>query len=59
MAERLPTAPGAVVNIDGDRAMRTKFGNWVSEGVFILTDKVIAAERFVVEFDPDSGEGDR
>lgn len=29
---------GTVINLDGDLLMKTKFGNWVTEGVFKLTD---------------------
>lgn len=50
--DTLPVRPGAVVNVDGDRAMLTKFGNWVTEGVFTMTNEQILAEDYVVEHDP-------
>ena len=58
----IPTAPGAVINIDGDRLMKTKFDNWVSEGVFVLSNTQVENERhlvanFVVEYDPDNPDG--
>jgi hypothetical protein len=55
MSKNLPTAPGAVVNVDGDRALLTKFGNWVTEGVFVIGPAAMEEENFVVEYDPDEG----
>ena len=49
----LPTAPGSVVRIDTDYLMCTKFGNWVTEGVFVLGPASVEEEPFVVVFDAD------
>ena len=53
----LPTNPGSVVGVDGDLAMLTKFGNWVSEGVFTITNEEMEKEKFYVVFDSDDGVG--
>jgi hypothetical protein len=39
----LPTEPGSVIFLDAF-AMRTGWGNWVSEGCFTLTDEEIAED---------------
>jgi hypothetical protein len=46
----LPTTPGSVVWADG-YVMLTRWGNWVSDGVFAVTADELAAEPFVVLFD--------
>lgn len=39
----LPTEPGSVIQLDS-LLMRTRFGNWVSDGGFIVTDDDLAAD---------------
>jgi hypothetical protein len=46
----LPTTPGSVVWADS-YLMLSRWGNWVSDGVFAITAEDLADEPFVILFD--------
>ena len=48
----LPTTPGSVVWADS-LLMLSRWGNWVSDGVFTVTAAELATEEFRVIFDAD------
>ncbi|TFC59433.1 MULTISPECIES: hypothetical protein [unclassified Cryobacterium] len=53
----LPTTPGSVIQADS-LLMLTRFGNWVSDGVFTVTAEELAGEAFTILFDAATVKGD-
>lgn len=48
--EEKPTTPSSVIQSDSF-LMRTRWGNWVSDGGFIVTDEELGDDPFTVIFD--------